>query len=89
MRLLRSSRRVTPTSSNPSNSNNSNKIGLTVISVAFAVGIVSYTVFPNVALYLGLITSEQYVEITTKFFEFGFKIFEMGTSIIPSIIPWK
>ncbi|MES5963266.1 hypothetical protein QCI39_30495, partial [Bacillus cereus group sp. MG7w] len=58
-----------------------------LIAVTFAIGILSFTVFPHVALYMGLITGDQYVQITTKFFEFSFKVIESGISIIPSSIP--
>ncbi|MED0973519.1 hypothetical protein [Bacillus paramycoides] len=63
-------------------------IAVIIVSV-IALGLLINTVFPPIALYLGLITGEQYVEITTKFYEFGFQFLQNGASIIPSIIPTR
>ena len=86
MRFLNTSGRVASTN-NPNNRPPRRGIGWIIVAVALAIGILSFTVVPSVALYHGLITGEQYVEIATKFFELGFKFVENGTSVIPSIIP--
>lgn len=57
-----------------------------VLIIVFALGIFIFAIFPHVALYAGLITSDQYVTITIKFYEFGFKVIESGLQVIPSII---
>ncbi|PAD66200.1 hypothetical protein CHH83_25295 [Bacillus sp. 7586-K] len=78
MRLQKTSKKVTSTN---------NPLIKGFITVAIAIGILSFTVFPHIALYCGLITGDQYVEITTQFYEFGFQSIQNGFSIIPSIIP--
>lgn len=47
-----------------------------ILISAFSVGLLNLTVFPSIALYLGLITGEQYALITTKFYEFGFQVMQ-------------
>lgn len=90
MNFLNTSGRVASTN-NPNNGRPQRGVGITliIIAVALGIGILSFTIFPAVALYMGLITGDQYVQITTKFFEFGCKVIESGTSIIPSIIPTR
>lgn len=90
MKNLKASERVASTN-NPKNRRPKKGIGTTliIIAVVLGIGILSFTIFPAVALYMGLITGDQYVQIATKFFEFGFKVVESGASIIPSIIPTR
>ncbi|MEK4646353.1 hypothetical protein [Bacillus sp. PK30] len=72
---------------NPNNQRPGRGIGiaLIIIAVVFGIGILSFALFTSAALYMGLITGDQYVQIATKFFE----VVESGTSIIPSIIPTR
>jgi hypothetical protein len=79
---------TTPTPNNTL-STKKGKLGLTIIAVALAIGLLGFTVFPHIALYLELITSEQYVTITTKFYESSGKVIENGLQVIPSILPLK
>lgn len=58
-----------------------------IVVVAFVFGFCSYAVFPHVALVSGLITSDQYVTITLKFFDFCLKVVENAANVIPSILP--
>lgn len=53
-----------------------------LLFASISIGLLSFTVFPSVALYLGLITGDEYVAIVTKFYE----VLQNGTSIIPGII---
>lgn len=85
MRFLNTSERVASTNS-PNNRPPKRVVGRTMIAVAFATGFISFTVIPSVALFNGLITGAQYVEITTRFYESGYKVIEYGASIIQSII---
>lgn len=86
MIISNTSERVTSTN-NPNNPRPGRGIGiaLIIIAVVFGIGILSFALFTPAALYMGLITGDQFVQITTKFFE----VVESGTSIIPSIIPTR
>lgn len=86
MRILNTSERVASTN-NPNNRPPKKGIGRTIVAIALAIGFLSFTVIPSIALFYGLITGDQYVEITANFYEFGYKVIENGTKIIPSIIP--
>lgn len=86
MNFLNTSGRVASTN-NPNNQPPKRGIGIKWIVIALALGILSQTVFPAVALSCGLIDGDQYVKITTGFYESGSKVIESGTSIVPSNIP--
>ncbi|WP_061458041.1 hypothetical protein [Bacillus cereus] len=86
MNFLNTSGRVASTN-NPNNQPPKRGIGIKWIVIALALGILSQTVFPAVALSCGLIDGDQYVKITTGFYESGSKVIENGTSIMPSNIP--
>lgn len=50
-----------------------------IIVVVLAIGVLCFTVGPAVALFSGQLTGDQYVEITTTFYEYAFQFMQNYT----------